>query len=143
MNAFGGKKMSWHLANQILANMRLKYPSPQVNVLILGDCNLRDSWYPMDDPAELRSIYAYLFTEARKIKKCHLITSSLIPSVENQENCDIHFNQFDQAMKDLCHPSEFLSLNNWLRTKHGKIKGGLISETFFTLVQISQKSTEN
>ena len=122
--------MSWHLANQIIANMHLKFPSPQVNVMILGDCNLRDSWYPMDDPSELRSIYAYLFTEARKIKKCHLITSSLIPSIENQENCDIHFNQFDQFLKDLCHPSEFLSLNNWLRTKYGKIKGGSISESF-------------
>ena len=121
--------MSWHLAHQIIANMHLKFPSPQVNVVILGDCNLRDSRYPMDDPAEVYSIFAYLLKEARKIKKCHLIFSTLIPSRENQENCDIHFNQFDQALKDLCHPSEFLSLKSF-RTKNGKIKGGLISESF-------------
>ena len=121
--------MSWHLANQIIARMHLKCPSPQVNVMILGDCNLRDSWYPMDDPSELFSIFEYLLTEARKIKNCHLILSGLIPSVENQENCDIHFNQFDQALKDLCHPSEFLSLKSF-RTKYGKIKGDLISESF-------------
>ena len=121
--------MSWDLANQILADMRLKHPSPQVRVSILGDCNLRDSWYPMDDPAELISIFEYLLTEARKIKNCHLILSGLIPSVENQENCDKYFIEFDQALKDLCQPSEFLSLKSF-RTKYGKIKGGLISESF-------------
>ena len=134
--------MSWHLANQILADMRLKDPSPQVRVLILGDNNLRDDWYPMDDPSELASIFEYLLIEARKIKNCHLIVSGLIPSVVNQENCDIHFNQFDQALKDLCHPSEFLSLKSF-RTKYGKIKGGLTSESFSLWLKSPKKHAKS
>ena len=43
VNAVGGQRMSWHLADRILARMRANSPNPQVNVLILGDCNLRHS----------------------------------------------------------------------------------------------------
>ena len=43
VNAIGGQRMSWHLADRILTRMRVNSPNPQVNVLILGDCNLRHS----------------------------------------------------------------------------------------------------
>ena len=76
----------------------------------------------MDDPAEVFSIFTYLVTEARKIKNCFLIVSTLIPSVENQENCDGFFNEFDENLKSLCPPSELLNLNkSFLRSKSGKI----------------------
>ena len=36
VHARSGQRMTWHVANQVLASMRYNYPKPQVNVLVLG-----------------------------------------------------------------------------------------------------------
>ena len=51
----------------------------------------------MDDPDDLFSIYTYFMMEARQIKNCYVILSTILPSVENQENCDVHFHNFDEG----------------------------------------------
>ena len=68
-------------------------------ILNVSTVILRDSWYPMDDPDELFSIFAYFIREARKIKNCYVILSTILPSVENQTNCDVHFHEFDEGQK--------------------------------------------
>jgi hypothetical protein len=51
-----------------------------------------------------------------------------------------YFNEFNEALKNLYHPSDSLKS---FRTKYGKTKGGLISESFSLLAQISQKRCQN
>ena len=36
VHARSGQRMTWHVANQVLASMRYNHPNPQVNVLVLG-----------------------------------------------------------------------------------------------------------
>ena len=82
----------------------------------------------MDDPDELFSIFKYFIMEARKIKNCFLILSTILPSVENQENCDIHFKEMDQALKLITEPSELLGLNKSFRTKSGFVRNHLYED---------------
>ena len=97
--------------------------------------DLRGSKYPMDDTDELFSIFAYFIKEARKIKNCYVILSTILPSVENQENCDVHFHEFDEGQNISEYFFLFLQKSNnkklSLASKKGenwKIKGTLLDQ---------------
>ena len=120
IKARGSRQMTENFAQEILNEMNRLQPSPQVHVLIMGDNNLR--WFE-DDPAHILDIYMNFLSQAKQIPKSHVIISSLLPSIENQENCDPIFLQFDKDLKTILDPKyELLDLSKSLRTKQGKIK---------------------
>jgi hypothetical protein len=92
----------------------------------------------MDDPDEVFSIYTYFMMEARQIKNCFVILSTILPSKENQENCDIHFKEMDQALKLITEPSELLGLNKSFRTKSGYVRNHLYEDG----VHLNEKATQ-
>ena len=93
----------------------------------------------MDDPDELFSIYTYFIMEAKQIKNCFVILSTILPSVENQNNCDIHFlKEMDQALKLITEPSELLGLNKSFRTKSGYVRQHLYQDG----VHLDEKATQ-
>ena len=92
----------------------------------------------MDDPDELFSIYTYFIMEAKQIKNCFVILSTILPSVENQSNCDIHFKEMDQALKLITEPSELLGLNKSFRTKSGYVRQHLYQDG----VHLDEKATQ-
>ena len=61
--------------------------------------------------------------EARKIENCHVMVCSLLPSIENQENCNRAFLQFDRSLKIIADPQfEIIKLEKSFRNKKLAIK---------------------
>ena len=115
--------MTEHVANQILASMKFNHPKPQVQVLVLGDCDLRDSKYPMTDPDELFAIFKYFLAEAKKIPNVVVLLCSILPSIENQQNNEAYFLEFDERLKLLVDsPSELIHFSKSFRDSYGQIK---------------------
>ena len=112
--------MTEYFAQEILNEMRRLEPAPQIHILIMGDNNLR--WF-QNEPEEILNIYTNFLNQARQIPKSHVIISTLMPSIENQENCDPIFKQFDKDLKTFLDPKyELLDLSKSLRSKAGTIK---------------------
>ena len=89
-------------------------------ITVLGDNNLR--WF-FDKPQHVLRMFEDLLVAARKIENCHIIISSLLPSIENKENCDQIFLEFDRKLKTILDPrNELLDLQKSLRNKMGLIK---------------------
>ena len=95
----------------------------QINVFMLGDNNLRDDKYPGDDPSELFKIFAYIYSESKKISNCHVIFCSLIPSIVNFDGCNDIFMDFDASLKTLVDQEhEMVQVDKILRKKTGQVK---------------------
>ena len=92
----------------------------------------------MDNPDDVFSIFTYFMMEARQIQNCYVILSTILPSKENQENCDIHFKEMDQALKLITEPSELLGLNKSFRTKSGYVRNKLYEDG----VHLDEKATK-
>ena len=61
--------------------------------------------------------------EARKTENCHVMVCSLLPSIENQENCNRAFLQFDRSLKIIADPQfEIIRLEKSFRNKKLTIK---------------------
>ena len=90
-------------------------PNPQIHILALGDNNLR--WF-YDDPIDVLLLLRDFLMEARKIENCHVMVCSLLPSIENQENCNRAFLQFDRSLKIIADPQfEIIKLQKRFRNK--------------------------
>ena len=78
--ARGGRKMTKKFAFEILKDMESKIPRPQINIFVMGDCNLR--WF-YDSPEDLYNMYGSFLLAAAQVPNCRLILSTLVPSIEN------------------------------------------------------------
>ena len=68
------------LAEEILKYMESQSPCPQINVLVMGDNDLR--WFHVQ-PKELYNIYRQFLMAASKVPNSRVILSTLVPSIEN------------------------------------------------------------
>ena len=85
VNAVGGQKITDVKLNEILLDMHRIFPKPQVHIVVLGSNNFR---FLQDDPKVILNLVSDFMIEARKIRNCRTMFSSLVPSVKNKHNCD-------------------------------------------------------
>ena len=118
--------MTWPLAQKIIADMifhNQHNSNSQINVFMLGDNNLRDDMYPGDDPSDLFKIFAYIYSESKKISNCHVIFCSIIPSIVNFDGCNDIFMDFDASLKTLVDKEhEMVQVDKILLKKTGQVK---------------------
>ena len=67
-------------AEEILKYMESRSPCPQINVLVMGDNDLR--WL-LVEPETLYKIYRQFLLAAFKLPNSRVILSTLVPSIEN------------------------------------------------------------
>ena len=67
-------------AEEILKEMESQSPCPQINVLVMGDNDLR--WL-LVEPETLYKIYRQFLLAASKLPNSRVILSTLVPSIEN------------------------------------------------------------
>ena len=114
----------WRL-NQILVDMNQISPRPQVHIVVLGDNNFRNLTY---DPVEVLEWLHNFMIEARQIPKSRVLVCSLIPSIENYQNCDETFRQWDKSLLTILDPEfEIINLQKCFRTSKLEIKESLYS----------------
>ena len=72
--------MTKFFAEEILKYMESQSPRPQIQVLVMGDNDLR--WL-LVQPARLYNIYRQFLLAASKVPNSRMILSTLVPSIEN------------------------------------------------------------
>ena len=72
--------MTKMFAEEILKYMESQSPCPQINVLVMGDNDLR--WLHVQ-PEDLYNIYRQFLLAASKVPNSRMILSTLVPSIEN------------------------------------------------------------
>ena len=113
--------MSDQLVNDIINDMEWQHPRPQCHVVIMGDNNLR--WLE-DDFMDVLTMMTNLVHRARQIPNCHVIISTLMPSIENRHNNQHVFNTYDDMMRKVVLDPKYdiLDLSKSLISKEGLIK---------------------
>ena len=83
----------------------------------------------MTDPDELYAIFNYFLTEAKKIKNSVVLLGSMLPSIENQQNNEHYFLEFDERLKRLVDsPSDLIHFSKSFRDSVGQIKRHLYQD---------------
>ena len=72
--------MTKFFAEEILKYMESQSPCPQIQVLVMGDNDLR--WFHVQ-PEELYNIFRRFLLGASKVPNSRIILSTLVPSIEN------------------------------------------------------------
>ena len=94
----------------------------------------------MTDPDELFSIFKHLLTESKKIQNVVVLLCTILPSIENQENNEAYFLEFDERLKLLVDsPSELIHFSKSFRDGYGQIKRGLYEDDG---VHLNKKGTD-
>ena len=94
----------------------------------------------MTDPDELYDIFKYLLTEAKKIKNVVVLLCSMLPSIENQQNNESYFLDFDERLKLLVEtPSDLIHFSKSFRNSVGQIKRHLYQDDG---VHLNSKGTD-
>ena len=70
--------------------MRQIAPRLQVHTVVLGSNNFR---HLQDDPIVILNLLRDFLMEARTIDNSHVMVSTLVPSIQNSNNCDQIFLQ--------------------------------------------------
>ena len=98
MIAESGQRLNQEVIDNIVDNAEANCPHPQFHILLLGDNNLRGGLEPMDSYVRKCERLA---NSLKRIPNCHLVLTSVLPSLETQEN----FFEANRKIRDICYNS--------------------------------------
>ena len=114
------QRLNQDVIDNIVDNAEANCPHSQFHILLLGDNNLRGGLEPVDSYVrKCERLANYL----KRIQNCHLVLTSVIPSLKTQEN----FSEANRKIRDICHNNglvTFLDLDG-VFTRYGAINSKL------------------
>ena len=115
VKAIGGQRITDVRLDEILQDIEQISPHPQVHTVLLGSNNFRN----LDsDPIQVLKLLEDFVKAARTYENCHVYVCTLVPSIENKENCDSIFLQWDRSLRIILDTeNEIIDLQRKFRKK--------------------------
>ena len=95
------QRLNQDVIDNIVDNAEANCPHPQFHILLLGDNNLRGGSEPVDSYVRKCERLA---NSLERIPNCHLVLTSVLPSLKTQEN----FSEANFKIRDICYNSNGL-----------------------------------